>query len=355
MLRTFVVENYRSCVRTSIDLDPNLSVLIGPNGSGKTNILKAIMYLNKMAQEDHYPPSRVPPNTAGPRIRATFEQPTGTVRLTASVGTYTDEFNNDVLRGSFQNWRLGDKKHTRTLRGVPLAFARRVAHAQGLRLDYFQRSYMYRVSKPNSVSRTTQDADLRILAEVAKYCSGITYYGASQFTNPGSCPVFFEIEEENERQTLLRLRGHAKFLYSLYSASKAEANGPYAQFIDIVGPKGLQLIDNLKFREFQVSSVDRSVRVGGKMEVRTRHKRLVIPQFRIGKQKLSPNQLSEGTFKTLALLFHVVTGDSTALLIEEPEVCVHHGLLSSILEVIKSSSRRKQIILSTHWTMSWIK
>jgi predicted ATPase len=75
---------------------------------------------------------------------------------------------------------------------------------------------------------------------------------------------------------------------------------------------------------------------------------VVIPQFRLGRQNLSPNQLSEGTFKTLTLLFHVITGDSTALLIEEPEVCVHHGLLSSILGLVKSYSRHKQMILSTH-------
>lgn len=44
----------------------------------------------------------------------------------------------------------------------------------------------------------------------------------------------------------------------------------------------------------------------------------------------------------------MITEDSTALLIEEPEVCVHQGLLSSILELIKSSSRHKQMIISTH-------
>jgi predicted ATPase len=88
--------------------------------------------------------------------------------------------------------------------------------------------------------------------------------------------------------------------------------------------------------------------VGGKVERRKRNRLLVIPQFRLGKQKLSPNQLSEGTFKTLALLFHLITDDATAVLIEEPEVCVHHGLLSSILELIKTASHRKQIILSTH-------
>jgi hypothetical protein len=171
---------------------------------------------------------------------------------------------------------------------------------------------------------------IRALRGVAWYCKDIRYYGASQFTNPGTCPASFEIEqEEGAHRRLFRLRGHAKILYNMYSAERGESSQRYRQFLEIVGRKGLHLIDDLKFREVPTSSIDYSVRVGGKVETRTRHKLLVIPQFRIGRQKLSPNQLSEGTFKTLALLFHVMTEASTALLIEEPEVCVHHGLAQS--------------------------
>ena len=35
-------------------------------------------------------------------------------------------------------------------------------------------------------------------------------------------------------------------------------------------------------------------------------------------------------------------------MLEEPEVCVHHGLLASIVELIKIYSKKKQIIISTH-------
>lgn len=44
----------------------------------------------------------------------------------------------------------------------------------------------------------------------------------------------------------------------------------------------------------------------------------------------------------------MITEDSPALLIEEPEVCIHHGLLSGVLELIKSHSQRRQVIISTH-------
>lgn len=344
MLKRIAIENYRSCLRTSIDLHPNLSVLIGPNGSGKTNMLQAIMFLNKMAHEQEHRESHKGAIAVSSRIKAAFQQHSTRIQLNASIAAYTDESNNDVMLASRQKWLFKGQKEKHAAFELPLSVAARFGSSLSMPryLGHYYFRYSVRWGKIPTDKWTR-----RVLNGIAEFCEGIRYYGASQFTNPGSCPVSFEIEQEGNRR-LFRLRGHARILYDMYSAKKAESNPRYIQFIDIVGPRGLRLIDDLTFREVQTSSTEYSVRVGGKVEFRSRDKLLVIPQFRIGRQRLSPNQLSEGTFKTLALLFHVITDDGTALLIEEPEVCVHHGLLSSILELIKSASRRKQIILSTH-------
>jgi hypothetical protein len=346
MLKRIVIENYRSCLRTSIDLHPNLSVLIGPNSSGKTNILQAILFLNKMAQAEEYRPLHRGASTVSSRIKGEFQQRSARARLNASVDAYTDESNNDVMLSARQKWLVKGPKGKKASFEFPLAFA--AQFGRGGTPGYFRVLSPTRMPYLAHFPAEAPKWTWLILANVAEYCKKIRYYGASQFTNPGTCPASFEIEQEGRHRRLLRLRGHAKILYNMYSAQQAQGDHRYKQFIEIVGPKGLKLVDDLTFRKVPTSSIDYSVRVGGKVEVRRRHKLLVIPQFRIGKQKLSPNQLSEGTFKTLSLLFHVITEDSTALLIEEPEVCVHHGLLSSILELIKSSSRHKQIILSTH-------
>jgi Fe-S cluster assembly ATPase SufC len=347
MLKRIVIENYRSCLRTSIDFHPNLSVLIGPNSSGKTNILQAIMFLNKMAHEEEYGPSHEGAITVSSRIKAAFLERRAHAQLNASVDAYTDESNNDVMLASRQKWLLKGQRGQQTSLEIPLALAAHLLSDRELP-QYFRHLRRMHPSRLMRLPTEIPKWAIRLLGSVAQYCAGIRYYGASQFTNPGSCPVSFEIEQEGKRHRLFRLRGHARILYNMYSAQKTDPNHLYRQFMDIVGPRGLRLIDALTFREVPTSSIDYSVRVGGKVEVRRRHKLLVIPQFRLGRQKLSPNQLSEGTFKTLALLFHVMTEDSTTLLIEEPEVCVHHGLLSSILELVKSYSRHKQMILSTH-------
>jgi energy-coupling factor transporter ATP-binding protein EcfA2 len=347
MLKRIVIQNYRSCLRTSIEFHPDLSVLIGPNSSGKTNILQAVMLLNKLTDEDPFRPSQRPVIAVTSRIRAAFESRADRIQLNASIDAYTDESNNDNILGSRQKWTLKGRGGQQVLIEIPLALIwRSTPHfAERQFLLPFPGLRRYRVMRlPEGVPARA----VRVLGRVANYCAGIRYYGASQFTNPGSCPVSFEVEQEGKRQWLSRLRGHARILYNMYSAQKSDPNHRYDQFMDIVGPRGLRLIDALTFREVRTSSIDYSVRVGGRVEVRRRHKLLVIPQFRLGKQRLSPNQLSEGTFKTLALLFHIITGNSTTLLIEEPEVCVHHGLLSSILELVKSYSRNKQMIISTH-------
>ena len=347
MLKRIIIENYRSCLLTSIDLHPNLSVLIGPNNSGKTNILQAIMFLNKLAQEREYRARRRDASPLSSRIKAIFENGQTQIRLNASIDFYTDESNNDLVLASKQKWQFKKQGGRHSSFEIPLAMASQ-SLSHGIAFPHFRSLYEIYPNKLVRLPPNVPSWTWRALSGVAGYCGGIRYYGASQFTNPGTCPASFEIEQEGKRPLLFRPRGHTKILYSMYSAKKAESNHRYKEFLDVVGPRGLKLIDDLTFREVTTSSSDYSVRVGGKVEVRRRHNLLVIPQFRIGRQKLSPNQLSEGTFKTLALLFHVISEKSNALLIEEPEVCVHHGLLSSILELIKSASRKKQMIISTH-------
>jgi ABC-type branched-subunit amino acid transport system ATPase component len=327
-----------------------LSVLIGPNGSGKTNILQALMFLNKLAYDDRFGRSPKGRISVSSRIRAKFDDPNTQVRLNATINASPDESNNDVMFASRQKWWLKSPERKLSNLEFPLFMG---SGPGGIPLELFYArnlpGYRRLQGMLTGHPKTTQWA-LDTLVRVNQYCSGIRYYSASQFTNPGSCPASFEIEQEGGRRALLRQRGHTRILYSMYSAQRATPNDRYLRFFEIVGPKGLRLLDDLTFHEVRTSSIDYSVRVGGKVEIRRRkrNKLLVIPRFKIGTQVLSPNQLSEGTFKTLALLFHIMTEPSTALLIEEPEVCVHHGLLSSILEVIKSFSHKKQIIISTH-------
>jgi len=279
MLTRVVIENYRSCLHTKLDLHPNLSVLIGPNSSGKTNILQAIMLLKKMAREEPLVSSRNETIAVSSRIKATFQQRRTQIQLNAAVSAYANESNNDVMLSSRQKWRFSERRRVASFE-IPLSFT------GYLHRDIAPHNYLryYRVRKLRLIDEELPKWTRAPLAGVARYCDGIRYYGASQFTNPGTCPASFQIDEEGKRRRLSRFHGHTRILYSMYSAEKTNPHGRYQQFIDIVGPKGLKLFDELTFREVETSSVDYKVRVGGRVEARKRNRILVIPQFRIGRQ-----------------------------------------------------------------------
>lgn len=346
MITRIEIREYRSCLNTAFDVQPQLSVLIGPNSSGKTNILTALLLLRKLAEENagyHFPEE---PPTAQCKLKVWFDIGGKRAILTTDIHTFTDENNKDIVVSSRQSWYVRDFTGNGKRVKLPLWISRHFTGKVPIHQDRFfiRRSHFFREER---FPLDLPEAAIHALNVIAHYASEMRYYSASQFTNPSNCPVSFEIEKEGERSRGLRLHGHAKFLFDLYAEYKSKSAG-YQQFFDIIGPGGIGLVDKVDFKEMLTSSIDYSVRIGGRAKQRKRDKILVIPQFTIGKHELSPNQLSEGTFKTITLLFYLVTEASSILLVEEPEVCVHHGLLSSIIELIKTYSREKQIIISTH-------
>jgi ABC-type lipoprotein export system ATPase subunit len=346
MIQRMEIKDYRSCLATSFNWDPHLSVLIGPNGSGKTNILNAALLLRKLTEEeDHYFQGEQPP-TAECKLKVWFNIAGKKAILTAKIHTFTDEANDDVIVASKQQWYMKDFTGSGERIKTPLWLAQHIGHRGPYQREVrYIRRRAYLIQK--EIGFDMPQPALQAFSAIARDLSNMRYYSASQFTNPSNCPVSFEIEKEGLRSRGFRLRGHAKFLFDLYTAFKAQTDG-YKQFFDIVGPDGIALIDTINFKDILTSSIDYSVRSGGKVKQRKREKSLIIPQFTIGKHELSPNQLSEGTFKTITLLFYLITETSSVLLVEEPEVCVHHGLLSSIMELIKTYSVDKQIVVSTH-------
>jgi len=346
MINNISIKNYRSCLDTYFQLQPNLSVLIGPNSSGKTNVMNALFLLRRLTEES--PPfySRDVEPTGHCKLKTTITLDKVSATLLADIDTYTDANNTDIVITSDQYWNIKQLTGNNKKVKLPLALAREFIRAADTHfISYYQRRIGFDALE--QISKQIPENVRAFLGTIAVNLAQIRYYSASQFTNPANCPVSFELEKEGTTTRPGRLTGHAKFLFDLYNSLKHSQTRSH-QFIDIIGPNGIDLVDEISFREISTSSIQHSVRIGGTVTERIKENILVIPQFKIGKNALSPNQLSEGTFKTITLLFYLITEPSQLLLIEEPEVCVHHGLLSSILELIKTYANDKQIVISTH-------
>lgn len=352
-LESFEVNSYRSCRKTKFNLNKELSGLIGANGSGKTNILNAILLLRKLSRSHYMGYHEEDSSYNACTIGAKIEYEKGSILLKGKIVFATDDRNNDEILRSRLKWKLSNSVDNKWVE---------------MPLDIFEmrNSYRYRnIENLEGKFSIDQNSDFlkfvsgRIGKESQKllpyiwdamiFFRGISYYSASQFSDPSRCPSSLELEED---RPIRRISSRStatleQFIYDLYISCKSQSK-EYKRYLNAVNKEGTGLVDDISFETLPIPSSSYKVQSGGNVKKIIRSRLLVVPNFTIDGNKLSPNQLSEGTLKTLALIYYILTDKSKLLLIEEPEVCIHHGLLSSIISLINTQSKSKQIIISTH-------
>lgn len=94
------IKNYRSCLDTSYELNTCLSTLIGPNGSGKTNVLSAIRLLPALCFDRGRHFRREEPNTLRSEIKTWYEIDGKKLVHTARINLVTNEKNQDEIISS---------------------------------------------------------------------------------------------------------------------------------------------------------------------------------------------------------------------------------------------------------------
>jgi AAA15 family ATPase/GTPase len=347
-LKSLKIENYRSCRNTNLSFNDELTCLIGINGSGKSNILNAILLLRKLINSSAISNNQIDTFKNTCKIFVELEYNNKTLYIRGDISFGTDEYNVDYIQFSSLSWNFKDFINNQLWFKLP-QYVFDIDFLQMIKSKSSSNDFINsRFEKLlNSVDDKEYKTILKILESVYNFFNGINYYSASIFTDPSKCPVSIEFDEKKPTRRIISAQRHDKFIIDLYNVFK-ENGIEYKRFLSIINKSGIGLIENIDFKEVSLPSSTLDVKSVGNMEVKENKRLLVIPSFRVDGIDLSPNQLSEGTFKTLSLIFYILTDKSKLLLIEEPEVCVHHGLLNSLIELIKSQSKHKQIIISTH-------
>jgi predicted ATP-dependent endonuclease of OLD family len=315
-----------------------LTTLIGPNGVGKSNILNSIQLLKKINRNRYFHQPSLFETLAHSRLDIIFEIDNENYNLKADVYYDTNEKNIEEIYSAelkIRNTSITGSKW-QDIDADLYEF-----------VDYLNRSNQRVEVAKIRFKRNVSIEDNKLAIQVISYLINISYYSATQFSDPTKCPISLELEDSRLVRPFQKTKTHEQFIYDLYRTYKYEPDN-FKKFINTVNENGIGLINDITFFDHNIPTSSLKVKAGGIVEKIERVKNIVVPSVIIDNLNLSPNQLSEGTFKTLALVFYILNDESDLLLIEEPEVCVHHGLLNSVIELIKSQSKRKQIFISTH-------
>ncbi len=353
-LQKLNIKNFRSCNNVTLELNSGLNVLIGHNGSGKSSLLHSILMLKRLAINGGRYPHQESEIRSEMLLRGSIVADQKPVDFNIRLMIGASERSQDEIVAEKQTWHFKDKdaSTSKDLKfNIPLEAFRYFSDARKMEFaDPYgnSRYYVHSMLKHEVGNSEALIKRRDSLNEIHGFCGSINYYSASQFSDPSRCPASIEIEDE--RREIRRgggVKDHGTLILHLYRASKGNPE-LFEKYLNLVNKKGLGLIENINFQEIDIPSNQYTVFSGGKVRVSEVKRKIIIPEVQISGKTLSLGQLSEGTFKTLALVFYVITDQSQMILIEEPEVSIHHGLLNGVVDIISKYSKNKQVVVTTH-------
>ena len=346
MLQKVVIEHFRSCENVTIDdIGPSL-VLVGPNGSGKTNILKAILWAAKSALSTEPLDARILDlqrkfislefraddrifryaiNTATEMRPPDHEWTSSLIPLVESVSVLgSEDVWEEIVDRDGAELRLHDQRrftvHPSTP-SLPLLFAYLPANDPVLnRLvsvrDFLRRIRYYPFDEP---SESVEPPD--IITETQ-------YEGWLAKRDESGRPI-----EDSVLMKLLRMSEETR-----------------KEVESILG--GLGLVDKISVSSHPIPK-------GGGLGGQEKIYYIFFHPLRVdgaesnGEAGVSPQRfryadLSHGTRRVIRMIVSMIFDQGSVMLIEHPEDGIHRYLTAKVFSILRTYTDPSQILVSSH-------
>jgi ABC-type lipoprotein export system ATPase subunit len=343
MLKDVLVDSFRSCVATHIQDIGGILVLLGRNGTGKTNLLRAIEWAARSMNSTDALLAEIEPRKvtlvvelgswiyqyaiSSSPVRATptekspfaFERLEELVRIKAVPSDQWEQLvvrkNEHVHIGAHETLSIGAATPC-----IPaLASILPADHTLNQRLRPL-RSFLagvryYPLDEPNDLTNSG-NRDLGGLVPKEEYARWVVSYKTT-----GNTPD----------SVLLRIL-HMHF----------ERPDQFRELLSLLGSQGLGVIDNIEIKDFNTSNgngrADANDRVIYGVTFRPSH----------AARSFDFSDLSVGTRRVLRILVSLLFDSSSVLLLEHPEDAIHSHLLRRLISLLKTYADPHQFILASH-------
>lgn len=329
-ISSVTVKNYKTIKDATVSFKPGLNIIIGDNGSGKTNFVEILDEVLSVAQNGGYDKFNV---------AISF-----TNGLNLKAQNIIDPNNNDVIQGqSYTDYYLTEPPTNKIKLSISREFRAEYYKKEKLFLQHEiikhgipSGSLFLDAPVNNSIQIPLEQSDSHIL-QLLSIATHETYFAF--FLKQGIAlnhKAFFDIENIASVWTAT--------LDRYLSAIKRKIN--FAPFSDIRISKNFSVEFSIKDFTLTVSNL--------------------YFEFFQNNRWNSFNQLSDGTKRLVIIFFSLFDNDElwpidgtktnpnksksrdTTVIIEEPELGIHPNQLYQLMLLLQEEARNKQIIITTH-------
>jgi energy-coupling factor transporter ATP-binding protein EcfA2 len=353
MLKRIHIKGFRSCRDVLLeDLGP-LTALVGRNGSGKTNILRAIHWLARAATATDLDQVLFPQTFDSFVKNASWPSLTADVHLDGSTFRYSMTLSDEEGASSgsqrFGQFSLQEKLEVRTDGVRWKEILRRTGgelHVQG-RKSPIQLGLMVPCLSGLVALLPEEDQVLAYFLPLFSYFKRVRYYPLDEVNDVPALEHLSIVPGSEYRQWVSTGHPSDSVLMRLIR-TRFDQPAVFDEIRSLLGPKGLDLIS-----EITVSVLRPAAQVPEELADDDGFLNYLVrfhPGKALGKgsRPLSYGELSLGTRRVLHMITSLLVDRSSLLLLEHPEDGIHRGLLRKLLGLLRANVDPAQIILTSH-------
>lgn len=341
MLRELRIQNFRSCADTRVMFPSSVAALVGRNGVGKTNILRAIELLADCATG--------PIGGIGERLEIPSDSKLP-LSLTSEVELGGTRYRYFVSYAVDPDFRVEEHLTIQAPNESEATLLQRHGFEltsplwdQVLNLNLFSGSMtLVATVLPPDDPVLAQTRPLRDFLLRSRYYLLEDRSDARDFVT--------DVQYEQWRKGFVQFGDpSASVALRLLHMAKAD-RGMLDEFKALLGENGLGLLGDLNVytSELRETRRDGAAEVTGKAE--EHHIFRFIPSRGMGGagRPLAFAQLSAGTRRIIRMIVSLLFDRRSLMLVEEPEVSIHPGMLRKLIDMFRSYSHDTQVIFTTH-------
>lgn len=341
MLRNIHIKEFRSCSELLIDNIDELTILVGKNGVGKSNILKALSWCADIATSNnqknygHQPFNiKIEVELAGDLFVYTVD---GRIKEINEITNWYLSENLSIIDGDDERWIFN--KTGSNLNFVNAEEKFEVGDTSPALFSIFN-------LKPNY-------AWIDKLRNFYEFLIGVKYYPLIEVENVNESYNSVFVTQEQFNNWLLKRQSENDVKTVLVKILDFYLNkkDKFEELLILLGENGIGLISNIEITPLELpkSAVGEQSLNSGSLQEKTKIYFLSFRPIMSGSNEgFKFDSLSFGTKRLIRFLTDFLYDTASVSLVEQPEDGVHCGLLYKLFDLLDSYSEDRQTIVASH-------